>query len=481
MHTTKSNQTFPQLKANRTVCTKFCDMASSSQNCGVCDLRHINKPSIIWCTECDEGLCQECQEHHSLSKGSRNHSTIAITEYQTLSSDVLQITQYCNIHKEKIIIYCRKHERPCCRKCIVETHNECRDIDNLEDVIQNVKSSNAFYDIDETLVEVAENLKEICQHQQKSLLNLKEKRKQIENEIEKTRTTINNHLTNYKKILIKQLNAIEETQDTKICQLLSSLEQREKEITKISCPISKVLEKYRLKPKPCDIVLSRKKTKQAQIMVPTAQRRSIENIKLKKNKTIVTQGTSIYGCCLIPDGRMAFTYYLAREVRVYSDTGLKQFGLKMPYNADDILYISLDDTLVVSSGGDSFDKCIAIINVKRKQITKTITLDSYIYGIALRENNLIYSAYNKGIRMINLSDESITQIVQDKMPGCCYIATFRNQIYHTNSVTHAVTCYDQQGKPQWTFKNESLLKDPRGIDVDMDGNVYVVEQIRTML
>ncbi|VDI28108.1 blast:Transcription intermediary factor 1-beta [Mytilus galloprovincialis] len=100
-------------------------MASSSQNCGVCDLRHINKPSIIWCTECDEGLCQECQEHHSLSKGSRNHNTIAITEYQTLPNDVLKITQYCNIHKDKFIIYCRKHERPCCRKCIVETHKEC--------------------------------------------------------------------------------------------------------------------------------------------------------------------------------------------------------------------------------------------------------------------------------------------------------------------------------------------------------------------
>ncbi|CAG2206907.1 unnamed protein product [Mytilus edulis] len=207
-------------------------MTSSSQSCGVCDLRHINKPSIIWCTECDEGLCQDCQEHHSLSKGTRNHNTIAIKEYQTLPSDVLKITQYCNIHNDKFIMYCRKHERPCCRKCIVENHTECLDIDNLEDVIQNVKTSNAFHDIEETLVEVAENLKKISQHQQKNLLNLKEKRKQIEKEIQKTRTTINNHLDKLQEDLIKQLNSIEETQNSKICQLLSSLEQREKEITK---------------------------------------------------------------------------------------------------------------------------------------------------------------------------------------------------------------------------------------------------------
>ncbi|VDI09691.1 Hypothetical predicted protein [Mytilus galloprovincialis] len=505
-------------------------MASSTQKCGVCDLRHINKPSIIWCTECDEGLCQDCQEHHGLSKGTRNHNTLAITEYQTLPSDVLQITQYCSTHEDKFIMYCRKHERPCCRKCIVETHKECPDIDNLEDVIQYVKTSNAVNDIEETLVEIAGNLKKISQHQQKNLLNLKEKRKQIEKEIQKTRTTINNHLDKLQEDLMKKLNAIEETQNSKICQLLSSLGEREKEITKYQenfasikqhaselqiflslkqiekdidiedkflqsivkgeelkqCHLeyktnmaiqdimsnNKIFGEVQIENKPCDIVLSRRKTKQAQIMVPTVQTRSIVNIKLKKNKTIATQGQHIFGCCLIPDGRMAFTYYYDHTVRVFSDTGLKDFQVNMPCKVDDILYISKDDTLAVTSGG-SRQHCIFIINVGKKQITRTILQDSEIDGIALRENELIYSGQSKGIQMINLSDESITQIVKDKMPGFCYIATFRNQIYHTNPETYAVTCYDQQGKPQWTFKNESLLKEPHGIDVDIDGNVYV--------
>ncbi|CAG2218666.1 unnamed protein product [Mytilus edulis] len=226
--------------------------------------------------------------------------------------------------------------------------------------------------------------------------------------------------------------------------------------------------------KPCDIVLSRKKTTQAQIMVPNVQTRSIENIKLEMHKTAVaTEGTYVYGCCLIPDGRMAFTYYYNCAVGVFSDKGSKDFEVKMPCIVYDILYISKDDTFAVTSGCSSQHR-IFIINVERKQITRTISLDSEIYGIALSENGIIYSGYNKGIRMINLSDESITQIVQDEMPRCCNIATFRNQIYHTNPETHGVTCYDLQGKPQWTFKNGSLLKGPRGIDVDMDGNVYVV-------
>ncbi|CAG2206908.1 unnamed protein product [Mytilus edulis] len=60
---------------------------------------------------------------------------------------------------------------------------------------------------------------------------------------------------------------------------------------------------------------------------------------------------------------------------------------------------------------------------------------------------------------------------QDEIPSDCYIATYQNKIYHTNSGTNDVICYDQHGKLEWTFQNENLLKDPRGIDVDSDGNV----------
>ncbi|CAC5386095.1 unnamed protein product [Mytilus coruscus] len=181
-------------------------MATSSHSCGVCDARHINKPSTIWCTECDEGLCTECREHHSLSKGTRNHKVIPITEYTKLPADALKISQNCSKHNEKFQIYCQKHECPCCSKCIVESHKECHDIVNLDDVILNSKTSNALCEIEETLVEVAENLKNIREHQQDNLLTLKERRNEIEEEIKKTRIKLNNRLDKLQKYLIKQLN-----------------------------------------------------------------------------------------------------------------------------------------------------------------------------------------------------------------------------------------------------------------------------------
>ena len=43
-------------------------MSSSPSFCGICDIRHMSKPSEVWCPDCDEGLCTECLDHHSLVK-----------------------------------------------------------------------------------------------------------------------------------------------------------------------------------------------------------------------------------------------------------------------------------------------------------------------------------------------------------------------------------------------------------------------------
>ncbi|XP_063399391.1 uncharacterized protein LOC134684028 [Mytilus trossulus] len=506
-------------------------MATSSSNCGVCDLRHIKKPSIVWCTECDEGLCTECQEHHSFSKASRRHKVIAINEYQELPSDVINITQYCIEHNEKFQIYCQKHECPCCSKCVVESHKGCQDIVNLDEAIRDVNTSNALYEIEETLVELAENLQKIHQQKHDNMTTLKASRKEIEKKLKQTRKEINNHLDKLQEDSMKQLYAIEEKENSKICQLLSSLEKTQKEIAECQTKIGNIkthatdlqmflsmkqIEKdvdtkdkflqslvegdtmkqislsykintsiqnimtdilgfgeVRIEPKSCDIVLIKKKTKQAQYMVPPVPTIPIENIKLTLHKTVNTEGDSIFGCCMLPDGRLAFTYCLDWTVKVFTDLGLKDFEVKVSDGVFDIVYNSEDNSLAVSSGG-SINQCITIIDLEKKQIRKTISLDSENYGITLNENRLIYSSKDKGIQMINLHDESITVIVQDKMPSSCYTASFKDKIYHTNRATDTVTCYNLQGQLQWTFQNESVLQNPHGIDVDKDGNVYVV-------
>ena len=113
-------------------------MSKSPSLCGICDIRHISKPSEVWCPNCEKGICTECIEHHSLPKPSRNHTTIPIKEYQKLPSYVLEIRENCDEHQTKFRLYYKEHERPCCRICIVEKHSDCKNVDFMETIIQNV-------------------------------------------------------------------------------------------------------------------------------------------------------------------------------------------------------------------------------------------------------------------------------------------------------------------------------------------------------
>ena len=75
--------------------------------------------------------------------------------------------------------------------------------------------------------------------------------------------------------------------------------------------------------------------------------------------------------------------------------------------------------------------------------------------------------------IVNLSDQSVSGIINSNMTYVCYVATSGDKLYYTNWNTHTVTCCDLYGTSQWEF-NESVLRCPLGISVDNDGNVYVV-------
>jgi hypothetical protein len=50
--------------------------------CGICEAQHITKHADHWCPECDEGLCAACENHHKISRGTKNNININIYHCQ---------------------------------------------------------------------------------------------------------------------------------------------------------------------------------------------------------------------------------------------------------------------------------------------------------------------------------------------------------------------------------------------------------------
>ncbi|XP_063448251.1 uncharacterized protein LOC134727793 [Mytilus trossulus] len=503
-------------------------MSSKLTVCGVCDYQNINKPSVAWCSECDEGLCEECKVHHAASKATRNHSIVLQSDFQNLPSNVLEITQTCPKHEEKYQIFCRKHDCPCCRLCVVETHNDCKDLNAIEDVIKNVKSSSAFLEMEQLLKELSENLQNIRKDRQKNIKSLTENKTIIEKEVQQARILINNHLDKIQESLMKELFTAEEKEKKKISNLISSIQEKEKEITDYQTTLDRIKkhasdlqtflvmkhihrdvtnkeqfleslikeEKLNhisitwknenitetlpttikkigtiiLETRAGEAISTSRKLKQAQIMALTAPIPIIDDIKLTLGQTVKTIGNDIKSCCLLADGRMIFSCYLSCKIHVFKTSGILDFTLETGSMTSHIHFIEQSQKLVVTTG--PYNQCIKIIDMKNRKTEKSIVVGSEIYGIVHKDGQLFYNGYHGGLRVVSVDGQLSKRLVNVTLKQNSSIAICLHQLYYIGE-DDSISCCDLEGGVKWKLEQKPFLSNIRGITVDNYGRVYV--------
>ena len=510
-------------------------MSSSPAFCGMCDNRHISKPSNVWCRECEEGLCAECIEYHSSGKLSRGHTTVPMAEYQKLPSYVLEIKEHCNEHHETYTLYCKEHECPCCGICNVENHKDCKEVAVLRNITKNVKISTMSNDTEHLIKEMFENIGKIRQNRKTNSSSVKEQKRNIQNEILELRTKFNNLLDKLQENMMKELIEAEKQVTEETRELLESLDEKQKNLieyqtnivsikqyasdlqtfiavkqiekdvktndtwlqslinsdslnqTKLTYKIDTGLKNITtsiqkcaevvVESKPCEMVFVRRKNKQAQMMVAElSPSMSVENIQLNLKQKIKTEGSNIRGCSLLPDGRMVFSCYNSSIVTFNNKEGIESFQIgkdKTRSGTLDTVYIKDTNSVAVSSGGGG-KRCITIIDIGSQKVMTTIPMNTNIYGMAARIRSIYYCTSGKGLKMLNLSDRSVSDIISSTMFGVHYVATSGDKLYYTSTNTNTVTCCDLHGTTQWEFNDKRVLERPQCISVDNDENVYVV-------
>jgi hypothetical protein len=284
-------------------------------------------------------------------------------------------------------------------------------------------------------------------------------------------------------IAIKQIEKEVETQDTCLQSIVNSDRLNQIKLSyKIDTGLKNIATSIQMfaevvvESKPCEMTFVRQNDKQAQVMVSElSPPMSVENIQLNLKQKINIKGTNITGCSLLPDGRMVFSCYSSSIVRFINKEGIELFQIgkdKTGYSIYDTVYIKDNNSVAVSSGGWGSKRCITIIDIESQEVMTTISMDTNIHGMAVRGRTLYYSTRGKGLKMLNLSDRSVSDIISSDTSSVSYIATSGDKLYYTN--TNTVRCYDLHGTTQWEFKDKRVLQGPLGISVDNDGNVYVV-------
>ena len=505
-------------------------MSKPINDYGVCFTRHISKVSNIWCSECDEGLCVDCQEHHCASKSTTHHVTVPIEEYRKLPVFILEINEVCEKHDDKYQRFCKSHDCPCCKKCIIEHHTECKDIDIIEDKIADVKTSVSFDDLQQQLSVISKNIKRIRENRQANADLIRKQKERIEKDIRNLRETMNNHLDKLQEKLKRELMKVEVKTNNGIQELLTTLQRKEEEIYQSQVNIENIkkhaselqsflglkqiqgismkTENYiqslvedgnlgqiklsfkaddqilnllnnvnsfgRIIIDSSDVDIGAYKQNQAQQRVVSIPVRSVNDVMLKLKETIKTSHSDIRGCCILSSGKMVFTNYSPGEVIVLHKDGSMDFTINI--SSGFLRDVTCIDSNTIAVSVVDTDNQIRIIDLNKRSITSPINTKSAVHGIAHNDGSLICCSQNKGLIRIDLKDNSIITLVRCSLPSYSYVTTNGNNIYYTNAFTDKVTCYDMNGKLQWVFYDTNVLESPRGITTDNNNNIYMIGQ-----
>ncbi|CAC5397665.1 TRIM2_3 [Mytilus coruscus] len=204
-------------------------MASKSKEfCGICYARHITKSQNFWCSDCDEGLCTECHEHHSISKSSRNHNVIPIESYNKLPSSIAKIVNYCTNHGRKYENYCPHHEKLCCPACISIDHISCIGLLLLQDVTKSAKTSASLDRIEGNITDIKTNIKNIIEDRQKNIATICDQRQRYKEEITLLRNALITRLNRLEQITLKDMDATENKIEKDIEKLVTKLSDKAK-------------------------------------------------------------------------------------------------------------------------------------------------------------------------------------------------------------------------------------------------------------
>ncbi|CAG2249884.1 unnamed protein product [Mytilus edulis] len=503
-------------------------MASNTSICGICSLRQITKTSEHWCSECEEALCDECEEHHKLLKATRRHKPIPISSYKSLPSFIADINQSCVYHNEQYHIYCNEHAIPLCLQCIND-HSKCN-VTSIEKITMNIKTSGQFLDLESRLADLLQNIERIKKNRKANVTDIETLREQHVKEIKQIRVEINNHLDNLEKQILEELKEKEYQCKESIQKVLLPVKERGSIITqcqlnfksikdyasdlqtyiemrdlevkvdeneqylqslidtkglehldlvyKVDTNVQNILNNLKsfgsieIKNRISDIELTRAKDKQAQIQV-AATRKTVNDVKLILQKKITTNGKTVRGCCMSREGDFLFTDHVLHSLYVIKSDGTLKYEMSVdPSDEFDITFV--DDNNVAITSGSSIDRTgIDIINIENRNTLKFINLPGPSYGITRDQDSLFVCVEGRGIYKVNTMDYTTSHMISCNLPPFSYVSVLDNKIYYTDDNDNSVVCCDNKGSRHWTFKNDSVLRLPRGFTVDNDNNVFV--------
>ncbi|XP_065889182.1 E3 ubiquitin-protein ligase TRIM71-like [Dysidea avara] len=161
---------------------------SVTMKCGKCE---EDAPAITWCLDCEEALCQDCNEFHRKWKDFKSHKTVPVSEFLQNPKQAVatpEKAEFCKSHtRQALDLYCKTCSSLICRDCTLKDHprgHRDHDFDFVDEVVDEER---------EKMKKVTAPLKQLLERVRNGVKKIEHCEKQVDIEseanIEKIRAT----------------------------------------------------------------------------------------------------------------------------------------------------------------------------------------------------------------------------------------------------------------------------------------------------
>ena len=186
----------------------------------------------------------------------------------------------------------------------------------------------------------------------------------------------------------------------------------------------------------------------------------LKTIEIEINKAGTRRITGIF----VPNF-LILTDSINRQIIKYNENYVYLSSLSLPKELSDITSMGQDTVAVASLSSDD----IYLINIKTMTLTKTIKVSTTVHCLQYVEGEFI-TAYNG--RLTWLSAEGLRLRESTKYTNAWFIRCLSKSSYICADGIHAIS-HTKDERKQFTYSSPTLTN-TREIDVDVEGNVYIV-------
>ena len=186
-------------------------------------------PAIAYCVDCEEFICNDCEDMHKRRKNLANHELLRINHLNVSSILTKTKSSLCPCHpKEPLDLYCQVCHTITCRLCVLSGHvgHTCTDLDQVAD-------SNK-QELQQCLLPLTTAISELQSSQKKNTaaqLQLKENTEHIKVTIESAFEALYTALRKRKEKLLQKLQELSSVKQTRLKMKRDEIVRAEKKLS----------------------------------------------------------------------------------------------------------------------------------------------------------------------------------------------------------------------------------------------------------